>query len=340
MVGGLQLGKVWTVVQPTQQQSQDLPKRCVVHSGHGAVLVPWRCTVWWGAGSSLVGGLQLGTLWIVVQPTQQQPPDLPKRCVMHSGHGAVLVPCRCTVWWGAGSSVVGGLHLGNVWIGVQPALGLEGDPMRLLFERDLTPHPQYAAFYKWLHANADAVCHLGACPARTKAGVRRLCDWQVQTVVLCIFPKFKATSGHTRVNPMFCKWVCSSANAVCPPWGAGRAAHVPGRWTPLPAARAKSLRGGRVCHIPQSTECFASLRGMRVGGRLVLACAQNLLLRLHRVRQWLRFDSVCCRCVYRTEAAEAVCALLGEGRLRHDNPQQMCEQLAPVPMMDCRKLAV
>jgi hypothetical protein len=25
-----------------------------------------------------------------------------------------------------------------------------GDPMRLLFERDLTPHPQYAAAYKWL----------------------------------------------------------------------------------------------------------------------------------------------------------------------------------------------
>ncbi len=37
-----------------------------------------------------------------------------------------------------------GLQLGNVWIGVQPALGVEGDPMRLLFERDLTPHPQYA----------------------------------------------------------------------------------------------------------------------------------------------------------------------------------------------------
>jgi len=33
---------------------------------------------------------------------------------------------------------------------VQPLLGMEGDPMRLLFERDLTPHPQYAAFYKWL----------------------------------------------------------------------------------------------------------------------------------------------------------------------------------------------
>lgn len=44
----------------------------------------------------------------------------------------------------AGNFLVSGLQLGNVWIGVQPALGVEGDPMRLLFERDLTPHPQYA----------------------------------------------------------------------------------------------------------------------------------------------------------------------------------------------------
>jgi magnesium chelatase subunit H len=50
----------------------------------------------------------------------------------------------------SGSLLVSGLQLGNVFIGVQPLLGLEGDPMRLLFERDLTPHPQYAAFYKWL----------------------------------------------------------------------------------------------------------------------------------------------------------------------------------------------
>lgn len=49
-----------------------------------------------------------------------------------------------------GNLLVPGVQLGNVWIGVQPLLGLEGDPMRLLFERDLTPHPQYAAAYKWL----------------------------------------------------------------------------------------------------------------------------------------------------------------------------------------------
>ena len=40
--------------------------------------------------------------------------------------------------------------------------------MRLLFERDLTPHPQYAAYYKWLQSaaedggyGADAVVHMG-----------------------------------------------------------------------------------------------------------------------------------------------------------------------------------
>jgi magnesium chelatase subunit H len=58
---------------------------------------------------------------------------------------------------------IGGVQLGNVWIGVQPPLGIQGDPMRLMFERDLTPHPQYAAFYKWLQHEfqADAVVHFG-----------------------------------------------------------------------------------------------------------------------------------------------------------------------------------
>jgi len=58
---------------------------------------------------------------------------------------------------------VGGVELGNVWLGVQPPLGIAGDPMRLMFERDLTPHPQYAAFYKWLQNdfNPHAVVHFG-----------------------------------------------------------------------------------------------------------------------------------------------------------------------------------
>ncbi|NJK40231.1 MAG: magnesium chelatase subunit H [Acaryochloridaceae cyanobacterium SU_2_1] len=58
---------------------------------------------------------------------------------------------------------VGGVQLGNIWIGVQPPLGISGDPMRLMFERDMTPHPQYAAFYQWLQQEfkADGVIHFG-----------------------------------------------------------------------------------------------------------------------------------------------------------------------------------
>lgn len=58
---------------------------------------------------------------------------------------------------------LGGVQLGNIWIGVQPPLGIQGDPMRLMFERDLTPHPQYAAFYQWLQHDfqANAVVHFG-----------------------------------------------------------------------------------------------------------------------------------------------------------------------------------
>jgi magnesium chelatase subunit H len=67
-----------------------------------------------------------------------------------------------------GDYVVAGLQVGNVWIFVQPLLGVEGDPMRLLFERDLTPHPQYAAAYKFLSyptdlggIGAQAIVHFG-----------------------------------------------------------------------------------------------------------------------------------------------------------------------------------
>jgi len=63
----------------------------------------------------------------------------------------------------AGRLLLGGVTLGNVWIGVQPPLGVAGDPMRLMYERDLTPHPQYAAFYAWLQHGfrADVVLHFG-----------------------------------------------------------------------------------------------------------------------------------------------------------------------------------
>ena len=62
-----------------------------------------------------------------------------------------------------GSFQVLGLQTGKIFIGVQPLLGIEGDPMRLLFERDLTPHPQYVAYYQWLHRQYNPHCmiHFG-----------------------------------------------------------------------------------------------------------------------------------------------------------------------------------
>jgi magnesium chelatase subunit H len=63
-----------------------------------------------------------------------------------------------------GSSIhVLGVQFGNVLVGVQPAFGYEGDPMRLLFERGFTPTHAFAAFYRYLaeEFRADAVLHFG-----------------------------------------------------------------------------------------------------------------------------------------------------------------------------------
>jgi len=56
-----------------------------------------------------------------------------------------------------------GAHFGNVFVGVQPAFGYEGDPMRLLFEQGFAPTHAFSAFYRWLREDyaADAVLHFG-----------------------------------------------------------------------------------------------------------------------------------------------------------------------------------
>ncbi|MBB4612290.1 magnesium chelatase subunit H [Novosphingobium taihuense] len=56
-----------------------------------------------------------------------------------------------------------GAHFGNVFIGVQPTFGYEGDPMRLLFDGDFAPTHAFAAYYRWLREDfgAHAVIHFG-----------------------------------------------------------------------------------------------------------------------------------------------------------------------------------
>jgi magnesium chelatase subunit H len=56
-----------------------------------------------------------------------------------------------------------GEQFGNILVGVQPAFGFEGDPMRLLFEKGFAPTHAFAAFYRYLREDfgAHAVLHFG-----------------------------------------------------------------------------------------------------------------------------------------------------------------------------------
>jgi magnesium chelatase subunit H len=59
--------------------------------------------------------------------------------------------------------MIQGIRLGNVFIGVQPTFGYEGDPMRLLMARSGAPHHGFMALYTYLEKvyGADAVLHVG-----------------------------------------------------------------------------------------------------------------------------------------------------------------------------------
>jgi len=56
-----------------------------------------------------------------------------------------------------------GAQFGNVFVGVQPTFGYEGDPMRLLFERSFAPTHAFSAFYQYLKHDlkADVLLHFG-----------------------------------------------------------------------------------------------------------------------------------------------------------------------------------
>jgi magnesium chelatase subunit H len=62
-----------------------------------------------------------------------------------------------------GELLVQGIMLGNVFLGVQPTFGYEGDPLRLLMARSGAPHHGFMALYTYLEKifKADAVVHVG-----------------------------------------------------------------------------------------------------------------------------------------------------------------------------------
>jgi magnesium chelatase subunit H len=62
-----------------------------------------------------------------------------------------------------GDLLIQGVTLGNVFVGVQPTFGYEGDPMRLMMARSGSPHHGFMAFYTYLEKvfGADAAVHVG-----------------------------------------------------------------------------------------------------------------------------------------------------------------------------------
>ncbi len=56
-----------------------------------------------------------------------------------------------------------GAHFGNVFVGIQPAFGYEGDPMRLLFDGHFAPTHAFSAFYRYIREDfaAHSVLHFG-----------------------------------------------------------------------------------------------------------------------------------------------------------------------------------
>jgi len=62
-----------------------------------------------------------------------------------------------------GKLLIPGIRLGNVFVGLQPTRGVHENPEKAYHDKNLPPHHQYIAFYRWLEKEfrADAVIHVG-----------------------------------------------------------------------------------------------------------------------------------------------------------------------------------
>ena len=126
--------------------------------------------------------------------------------------------------WGAapgraqsdGASIfVLGERFGNVFVGLQPAFGYEGDPMRLLFEQGFAPTHAFTAFYRWIQHDfaAHAVLHFGTHGALEfmpgkQAGMSAAC-WPDRLIGM--LPNFNLYASNNPSEGMIAK---RRANAV------------------------------------------------------------------------------------------------------------------------------
>jgi cobaltochelatase CobN len=88
----------------------------------------------------------------------EEVPDKPLRRIMEEWGPP---PGRINVY--NDSLLIPGLIFGNIFVGLQPPRGMHEDPSKIYHDKDLPPHHQYVAFYKWIvkEFGADAIMHLG-----------------------------------------------------------------------------------------------------------------------------------------------------------------------------------
>jgi magnesium chelatase subunit H len=138
---------------------------------------------------------------------------------------------------------------GNVFIGVQPGFGYEGDPMRLLFEHGFAPTHAFCAFYRWLREDfqADAVLHFGTHGALEfmpgkQAGMSAAC-WPDR--LIGDLPNFYLYASNNPSEGMLakrdCIAACSTSRAASTagaPWSRTAAR----RWQCSPSSRRRRRR--------------------------------------------------------------------------------------------------
>ena len=90
-------------------------------------------------------------------------PEYKKLCLYQEALEENWGPAPGTLNTNGEDLLVFGKEFGNVFIGVQPTFGYEGDPMRLLFSKSASPHHGFAAYYTFVEHvfKADAVLHFG-----------------------------------------------------------------------------------------------------------------------------------------------------------------------------------
>ena len=157
--------------QCRRDRHRRLSRRCSNRSTHTltragrATATPSRCPADVDALRDAVldgNAARFGADANVARPHPRRRP-CPPRAHLARDRGAVGSGARAASRPTARSIHVLGARFGNVFVGVQPAFGYEGDPMRLLFEKGFAPTHAFSAFYRWLREDfgAHAVLHFG-----------------------------------------------------------------------------------------------------------------------------------------------------------------------------------